>query len=328
MIVMRKAAFRTLTPLVLVAAAACGAEQRPAIDAELVAPEAREAKITLTPALEVSDVEQTLLDRILIEDIQLNLADVRLLGVDPRIPVGGLPLLEEARIVESSPARAGVELPFPNLFVDDPSLAVYVRIDKSAALDDAAVVVRARLYEDVVRGGVGTLVAATKAATDPDGDPADDPDGIVGATDPDGDPALPTNCDEATDPDGDPARTRCKRDHIVRRGRLQPFVMVEFRDDHAADLVATISSADTTDVVVGIPAARWLTPEVLAQLEAAFDAPSQGTRATDRPSTEPHATIVVETAAPVEAGPGQVDAPAGAYSLSDAENLERQTVRR
>lgn len=321
----RKAAFRTLSPLALFAAAACGAEQRATIDAELVAPEAREAKITLTPALEVSDVEQTLLDRIVIEDIHLNLSDVRLLAADPRIPVGGLPLLEESRIVESSNQGGGIELPFPHLFVDDPDLAVYVRVDTSPRLDDAAVVVRARLYQDVVRGGATSLSIATKAATDPDGDPADDPEGIVGATDPDGDPAIPPECNGATDPDGDPARGRCKHG-LVQRGALQPFVMIELRDDHPADLVATLSDDVTRDVVVGIPAARWLTPEVLDEIEAAFEAPADDDRPTAS-TVEARATIVVESAA-TEAPAGQVEGPRGAYSLGDADNLERQTVRR
>lgn len=322
---MRKAAFRTVAPWVLLAAA-CGGEQRGRLEAELVAPEAREAKITLTPALEVSRFDEALLGRMVVEDIRLNLGDVRLLGADPRIPVGGLALLDMERVVESYDDDSGIDLPFPSQFLDDEDLAVYVRIDRSAALEGASVVVRARLYAEELRGGAGSLTAETHSATDPDGDPADDPEGIVGATDPDGDPALPP-CDEATDPDGDPAapEAECQRRGLIQRGTVQPYVTVELRDDRAADLVATLSEEDTTDVVVGIPATRWLTPEVIADLDAALDAHVADVIEHEQVTNDARTTIVVQSD---NRRQGRVDRHTDDYFLSDTESLERQTVRR
>ena len=92
--VIRKQAFQAAAvALTSFTVLACGTESAPSITADLAAPATREAKITLNAALDVSVFDQALLDRFVIEDIQLNVADVRLLGADPRIPAGGLVLL-------------------------------------------------------------------------------------------------------------------------------------------------------------------------------------------------------------------------------------------
>lgn len=326
---MSKSALRAITPMALVVAVACGGEQRSPIAADIIAPEAREARLTVTPALEVSDFDEALLGRIHIEDIRLNLGDVRLLGADPRIPVGGMPLLDEGRVIEAFGDRAGLDIPFPSRFLDDEDLAVYVRIDRSPDLDEASVVVRARLYQEAVRGGSDSLTVDTTSATDPDGDPAKDPDDRVGATDPDGDPALPDDCEDATDPDGDPARpSDCSRRGLIQRGEFQPYVVVELRDDRTADLVAALHDQAATDVVVGIPASRWFTPEVIAQLDAELNARISTPVGDDTKTTTAPETIVVQTSAPGRT-PGRVDdRPTDDYFLSDTGGLERLTVRR
>lgn len=326
-----KVAFRALTPVVLALplglAAGCGGEARDPVAAELVAPEAREAKVTLTPALEVS-FDEAIADRMVIEDIRLNLGDVRLLGADPRIPVGGLPLLETSRVVEAFGDRAGLDLPFPSRFLDDEDLAVYLRIDRTEQLEGAAVIVRARLYkESAPSAEAQSLIADTHGATDPDGDPACDHEDPVGATDPDGDPALPPeDCDGATDPDGDPALPGSHRSGLVLRGEYQPYVTVELRDDHSADLVASLSDPSATDVVVGIPASRWFTPELIAHLDAALEARVRADLERGEEVRDARETIVIRTSR--HENRAAVEGRADDYFLSDAENLERLTVRR
>lgn len=328
---LRKAAFSATTVLVMTGAWACGEGQVAPIAAELVAPEARQATISLTPALEVSGFADNLRGRIVIEDIHLNLGDVRLLGADPRIPAGGLGLLEHDRVVAAYGDGAGIDLPFPAQFVDDEDLAVYVRIDRTPELGGASVVVRARLYKETVRGGATSLVAQTTSATDPDGDPADDPeDDRVGATDPDGDPALPPpgECGGATDPDGDPAKPGCHRDALVQRGELQPYVIVELRDDRSADLVSTLSDDSGSEVVLGIPATRWFTPDVMESLDAALDAQINEAQQPGRSSQDPREAIVVQTHGAERRAERMGNSPSDDYFLSDAERVERLTIRR
>lgn len=328
---LRKAAFNFTATAAMLGVVACGEGQVSPIAAELVAPDARSASVVLTPALEVSTFEDTLLGRMVIEDIQLNLADVRLLGADPRIPAGGLGLLDSNQVVAAFGEREGIELPYPSQFIDDEDLAVYVRIDETPELDGASVVVRARLYKESVRGGSTSLLAQTTSATDPDGDPASDPeDELVGATDPDGDPALPGgDCDEATDPDGDPAKP-CRRDSLVQRGKFQPYVTVELRDTRSADLVSTLADESGSEVVVGIPASRWFTPDVLRSLDAALDAQINDSFVPGESRQDPRDTIIVVTHdASRDRSKNRVgDCANDDYFLSDAEALERLTIRR
>src|SRR5687767_9603746 len=84
----------------MMAAAACGTENSPAVSARLEVPEMRDARITVTPAFDVSSLyDGSIADRIVIEEITINLADARLLAADPRIPRGGLDLMRSERIV-------------------------------------------------------------------------------------------------------------------------------------------------------------------------------------------------------------------------------------
>src|SRR6185436_19375570 len=140
-------------------AAACGGSGERELDATLNLPPTREAKIALRPALDVSHLyDPAIADRIVIDEIDLNVSDVRLLGADPRVPVGGLPLLPEATVLEaydgSSPA---LELSFPEYLAGQDDLAVYIHIDRSELLASASTVIRGRIYAKPVRGGTGSL---------------------------------------------------------------------------------------------------------------------------------------------------------------------------
>src|SRR5688572_5992404 len=96
-------------------AAACGGIDGRDIDARLETPTVRESKIALRPALDVSSLyDPAIADRIVLEEIDLNISDVRLLGADPRVPAGGVALLSKATVLEAYDGAApGLELPFP-----------------------------------------------------------------------------------------------------------------------------------------------------------------------------------------------------------------------
>src|SRR5262245_8789585 len=235
-------------------AVACGGTDRP-IDATLNLPTAREAKIALRPALDVSHLyDPAIADRIVIDEIDLNVSDVRLLGADPRVPVGGLALLPEARVLEAYDGESpALELSFPEYLAAQDDLAVYIHIERSELLANASTVIRGRIYAKAVRGGSSPLTAdddddemmmpqkrRNGESIDPEGDPSSPPDCTV---DPEGDPSLPSNCHE--------------RRNLVSRGESSKSVAFELRGDDSADLVAGVDSDSKLDVVIGIPAARW-----------------------------------------------------------------------
>lgn len=255
---------RTPSLLLLTFAVACGGTAKDPLSAELDLPERPDAKISVTPALEVSSLfAEGLADRIVLEEITINLAEVRLLGADPTIPAGGLELLGEDRIVRADEgARAAMELAFPDQYLGDEDLAVYLRIARNIDLDDSSLVIRGRLYSSPVTGGSAALTASgDDEATDPDIDPADEPE-----------PTDPTADTCATDPDIDPAdcpEVAMMHRSLVTRASYNRFISFELRDDGAADLVAQLAE-QSLDVVVGIPAARWFTPDVVDGLETAL----------------------------------------------------------
>lgn len=307
----------TLFTLGLVAAA-CGGRDAP-IGAELRIPEAREARIALMPALDVGGVvDASITDRIVIDEILVNVADARLLGADPRIPVGGLKLIASEHQL-SSVERT--ELPFPEGLLADEDLAVYLRLAATPMLQGASVVVRARLYATAVDADAASLTAegGDDGSPDPDGDPAmedpssPDPDGDPamgdpGSPDPDGDPALPKRRRCSPDPDGDPARPcprelRTLRRALVGAGDSLPF---ELRGFDEVDLVVGFNDNAKLDVVLSVPAARWFTRDAVAQLEQALDDGGEVLDEQGTADTESENKTVVISGDPQEMGEDNV----------------------
>lgn len=235
-----------LSAALAAACAACGGTSD--LSATLAPPSEGPPRITVTPALDLSGLGEAVLEergwseRLVIEHIALSVEDVRLLGADPRIPAGGLALLDEPQVLAADGRpEVSLSLPFPRQFVGSEDLAVFVRIAPAAALEGASVEVYARLYTSAPAPGGAQLSAAgsdvdpvqdaprspppsstsgaveeSRDAVDPDVDPArpqeaQDP---AGAVDPDVDPAHPrehasgepVDSDGAVDPDVDPAR--------------------------------------------------------------------------------------------------------------------------
>ncbi|MFO0724099.1 MAG: hypothetical protein U1E65_09975 [Myxococcota bacterium] len=277
---------------IVLGVAACGGAANSALDAQLSVPEIRESRVTLTPALDVSSVvDGSIADRLVIDSITINVADIRLLGADPRVPTGGLRLAEGEQVVSTESDVTA--FPFPASLLDD-QLAVYVRLAPSSALDSASVIVRARLFSHAVSAGAQHLASGSPtdpSTPDPEGDPS------KATPDPEGDPSHPTG-DRVIDPEGDPSKSdgtgraaatkdacvvdpegdpsHCRGGRMLRKrqalaGSDDPYVTVELRGIDAVDLIVDLDKTSRLNVVLGIPAARWLSAETVAQLESALD---------------------------------------------------------
>lgn len=278
--------------------AACGVEDPP-LGARIGLPTGSGAEVTITPAIADGAIEELGWgSRLVVEHVAIHLSDVRLLGADPRIPAGGLGLLDQPRVVgaDGRPGAA-LHLPIPDRFVDTEDLAVFLRLEPSVELAGASVEVFGRLYASLPAEAEASRLTAGEdgrtGAPDPDVDPArdersvdDGPDDAV--PDPDVDPAHgdPSMDDERSgdvpDPDVDPAHedsetadpgapTGTRRQALTRSSDPgAPSVAFVLRDAAAADMVAILGPRSKLDVVVGIPAERWFDDRVVAELESAL----------------------------------------------------------
>ncbi len=246
----------------LVGAVACGgvANEEPQVQEERI--ERRAASLHVTTTLDTANLlAPSVADRVQVDEILINLSEVRMLGADPRIPADGVPLLTEERIVRSTTVGLpAIELKVPKYLLDDPELSVFLRVSPSEALNGASVVVRGRY--DVGSGGISTTRAYGEA-TDPDVDPMHDgeafaEDGHGCATDPDVDPMA---CDRAVRP------SKSALDGATSGSRV--VVDFELRDEQVVDLLTSLDLEGELNVVLGIPAARWLTPAAVGTLNEA-----------------------------------------------------------
>lgn len=263
------------------AALAAACDTGPEIGGAIDTPSVREAKITLTPSFDLSRVlDPDLAERIVIEEITINIGDARLLGPDPRIPTGGLALVDDERLLNHYVGEGSLDFEVPEELLSD-DLAIYVRMQPTPDLDGAAVVIRGLLLspDEALRSAMkkaNGLSVATEAgdgeAVDPDGDPAKPKGGNGEAVDPDGDPATPKR-GEAVDPDGDPADPACPEGTLCSGLVSVPFadaVSFELRGLEPADLVLDFTAGADLDAILNIPAGKWLTPEAVERLERAL----------------------------------------------------------
>jgi hypothetical protein len=234
-------------------AAACGGTHDPI--AELVGPSIRVSSVALTPVLDVSQLpDPAMADRIAIDEITIRVADVRLLGADPRIPSGGWPLISAPEEVGGSGAFG-----FPERFASD-DLAVYVHLDDSQAAP--SVVVKGRFLSVPTARARAKARAASADAASPG---------------PDGEPIKPTAPGGLPGPDGVPIKTLAApaahgtlvlgTQNLSAPGAAVAF---ELEASDGADMALEFGASGQLDARVGIPALRWLTPAALNSLEAAL----------------------------------------------------------
>ena len=277
---MKTASRCALLGAVTLAVAACGDGAEPSstnVSAQIAVPEARKARVTVTPALDLSGLaDAELSEELTVEQLVVHLVDARLLGNDPRIPAGGLPLLDAPRLVYAEgDGRFGIELPFPSAFLEANDLAVYLRTAPSPELDGAAVRVVASVPEAGQFALVGMVdpegdpVRPDDGMVDPEGDPVQPDDGMVdpegdpvrpddGMVDPEGDPVRPD--DGMVDPEGDPVH--CTEPCDQQSQSLEAGTQIILVDRAGTELVVSFDERSHFDVVFGIRAANWLNPEL------------------------------------------------------------------
>lgn len=312
----------TVVAFALGLAAACG-EAPTDLGGRLEAPTPRQARVTLTPALDVAGLVDTdLARRIVIDEIIVNVSDLRLLGSHPAIPLGGHRLIAKNTVLSS--ADRATAFPFPSNMLDD-DLAVYLRIDPSDDLGDSSVIVRARLFEHAPTGLMSSLTSDPEEDEDespnPDGEPnraaSPNPDGEPnrGASpNPDGEPNRP----DSPNPDGEPnvcdgtvadcveAQRRNLKALSDSGWTPQRSLSFELRGVDVADLVVGFDTDSRLDVLLGIPASRWFTRSVVNELETALDELGS-VHAGDTRHTDPDHRVVVERTVSNEFDDGRAD---------------------
>ena len=304
----------------------------------LAVPEAREARVTLTPALDVTGlVDSSLASRLVIEEITVNVSELRLLGANPQIPAAGYVLQDSAEVLSTLDGHA--KYPFPSTWLDD-DLAIYMHVDPSADLDGASVVVHARLYERPINAAHRSLRSTDDEdeAPNPDGEPANEE-----APNPDGEPAN----EEAPNPDGEPAND-CEEDGdmhdcIEAVGQTQQgldtepyqasrWVPFELRGKDVVDLVVGFDKASRLDVLLGIPAERWFTPAVIDRLEGALSDVVAEQEEPGAAIPAPKTVVVVREAPTSSLNDGERNETFrdedGDYSLVDDDTVDPEDLRR
>ncbi len=260
---MNRACYNSIRPILLLALGAsltaCGSDNRADVGAGLELAPQRAARIALKPALDLSQlIDGNLASRLVIDRITINVEDARLLSADPSMPTGGFGLIEAPALIDTlGQERPEFYLPFPENFLGQDDLAVYMRIVGSPQLEGASVEIEARLFGTSNHAQTASLNAAesgSRAARlstpDPDVDPARpniitpdpdvDPARPIFTPDPDVDPARP---DFTPDPDVDPALPHATPDPDVDPARpdqtpdpdVDPAHEVEHEEEEAQD---------------------------------------------------------------------------------------------
>ena len=212
--------------------------------------------LVVTPNLEGAEITAAFdNDEIAIDELIVNVTEVRLISADPRIPAAGLTLINGARLVSSRDGQQPrLELNIPEPFRSDPDLAIYIRLGPSESLGGAAV---------VVRGRYGLSFNSE-----------DDPYALPNATDPDVDPMgriiIPGG--ECGHANGNPLL--CSDSGIGRP--IDPIPdsdpTFELRDDQIVDLVTPLGTDANSTLIIGVPASLWVSP----LLFEAFDDAERG----------------------------------------------------
>jgi hypothetical protein len=243
---------------------------------QTTADQSAEALVGLVPLLDFSEVvDASMAERVLVDEIILNVSDLRLLGLDPSLPTGGLRLIDGSQLVYlSRETQDEISFAFPE-HLEREDLAVYLNISPSAELGGASVIVRGRLYATTPpvpeEGRTRAFLAGSdegEGAVDPDGEPATR-DG-EGAVDPDGEPAS-RDGEGAVDPDGEPADCapdqRCQG---LSAAEAATYVAFELQGEQNVELQVGFGPNEALEVVLGIPAARWFTPDAVAAMNDAL----------------------------------------------------------
>ena len=281
-----------LTGLTLLFASGCVSSDEE-FKVSITTPKAREARVRLSAALDLTGLDNSnFAGRIVIDEIIVNVASLRLLGENPAIPVAGQALIDQDFILSSSPNAPIADFPFPSSMLHE-HLAVYARIDKSNSLGNSSVIVKARLFDGPTVGFEQHLTSGGNCdeeeeceAPNPDGEPnrqdAPNPDGEPNREDapnPDGEP----NREDAPNPDGEPNNDDPEGEGTRRSGlslantfesgtSVRKELSFELRGQDQVEMVVVFDPSSQMNVTLSIPAKRWLNAKSLQKLEKALTA--------------------------------------------------------
>ena len=301
------------------------------VDASLLAPAPRQARVALIPALDLGELSRDQRNRLVVEEVTVSLETLRLLGAHPGIPAGGEPLLKDARVLSSLDEEAVFPFPEPYLVGE---LAVFGRLAPSQALDGASVVVRGRWLPETpaaepAQSQSGLTQRDVPADPGPDGEPAKDPCDPG----PDGEPARPHKGlggpKEPHDPGPDrepawpncPENTHCSHRGITSQAGSVPF---ELRGSDSVDLLVDLSESSQLTVVLGVPAHRWLDATAFERLAQ----PATSLEPVSQTGISPRGRVVVDaTPAALPSEPLPTPAELDGYRLVDESELDPARFR-
>ena len=305
-----KYALRSLLAITIGLTASCS-ESNPEGQIKIFAPEASEAQVALSANVDWKELSnQDFARRVVVDEVVVNIDELRLLGDNPTMRVDGEPLIDKGFLLSISNNNPAVTIPFSEQFLSD-YLSVYARIEPTESLSNSSVVVRARLYKSPGNKFEQSLSSSqddeddtpcehevntnyeTHETPNPDSEPnreeTPNPDSEPNREEtpnPDGEP----NREETPNPDGEP-NNEDDEDVIRRSGLTQrttegfpndAFINFELRGSDLIELVALFEPNARREVILAIPAHKWMTNAVMKRLEAALILSLEGS--TDRKS--------------------------------------------
>ena len=288
---------RTLLAISFSMTASCYNDSSPEAQVKILAPQANEAKVAVSAKVDWNEASnQEFARRVVVDEILINIAELRLLGDNPTMRVDGEPLTNSGFIMSVSNDNPYLEIPFSEQFLSN-YLSVFARIAPSEKLSNSSVVVRARLYDAPGNKFEQALsssqdgdedkptddeVTNTYETPNPDSEPKRDetpnPDSEPNREEtpnPDGEP----NRDETPNPDGEPnneddedtiRRSKLTSDEASNRLAKDTFIKFEVRGADLLELVALFEPNVRNKVILPIPAYKWLTVASVKRLEAAL----------------------------------------------------------
>ena len=170
---------------------------------EIHAPETGKARIAVSAKIDWDRLSNSsFAQRVVIDEIRVNIAELKLLGDNPTMRVDGEPLIEAATLMTVSNNTSPREFPVAEQFRSE-RLSVYARVAPSDALANSSVVVRARLYESQENTFEQSLSSSQE---DDDNKPSDNDLNTNYETHETPNPDSEPNRDETPNPDGEPNR--------------------------------------------------------------------------------------------------------------------------
>ncbi|MEE2901993.1 MAG: hypothetical protein VYC39_06660 [Myxococcota bacterium] len=314
---------RTLLALGLSMTPSCYKDAPPEAQVKILAPQSSEAMVAVSAKVDWNETSNREFSRrVVVDEILINIAELKLLGDNLTMRVDGEPLINDGLIMSVSNNNPYTEFPFSEQFLSD-YLSVYARIAPAEKLSNSSVVVRARLYESPENKFEQALsssqdsddensaddeVTTTYETPNPDSEPNRDetpnPDSEPNREEtpnPDGEP----NRDETPNPDGEPnneddedpiRRSKLTSGEASSRLAKDTFINFEIRGADVMEMVALFEPTERNKVILAIPAYKWLTEASVKRLEAALlalrDKEGKGTIAQSVRRVIP---IVVET---------------------------------